>query len=174
MPPSAHPSIALDLPDAEATETLGTVLAGSFPGAPAGPAALFLEGDLGAGKTTCVRGLLRALGVSGLIRSPTFTLVETYRPEGLTCVHVDLYRLSGTSEVEELGLRDYAGPGCLLLVEWPDRGKQALPAPDLELQLSFADSARVARLHSHGPLGTAWLGNLRNDTRLTPYLSNLT
>ena len=175
QPVTEQSRIVLDLPDAQATEILGAALAATFPGAPATSAALFLEGDLGAGKTTCVRSLLRALGISGLIRSPTFTLVETYRVAGLTCVHVDLYRLSGAPEVEELGLRDVLGPGCLLLVEWPDKGRaQALPAPDVELKLSFSDSARIARLSSRGALGAVWLRDLRNDTRLIPYLSNLT
>ncbi len=162
------------LTDAEATEALGAALARAFPGAASGSAGLYLEGDLGAGKTTCVRSMLRALGASGLIRSPTFTLVETYRLGGLTCVHVDLYRLRGPSEVDELGLRDFLEGGCLLLVEWPEKGAQVLPPPDLELALSFAESGRSARLRARGRLGEAWIGNLRNDTRLIPYLSNLT
>jgi tRNA threonylcarbamoyladenosine biosynthesis protein TsaE len=174
MPQSEPLQIEFALPGAEATEALGAALARGYPGSAAVSAGLYLEGDLGAGKTTCVRSLLRALGVSGLIRSPTFTLVESYRLTELTCVHVDLYRLSGPQEVEELGLRDFWGAGCLLLVEWPSRGAKALPAPDLELSLSFADAGRRARMRAHGALGEEWLRNLRNDTRLIPYLSNLT
>jgi tRNA threonylcarbamoyladenosine biosynthesis protein TsaE len=176
MPQPEESPIEFALPDAEATEALGAVLARTFPGASTGSVSLHLEGDLGAGKTTCVRSLLRTLGVTGLIRSPTFTLVETYRLAGLTCVHVDLYRLNGPEEVEELGLRDFLDAGCLLLVEWPSKGATALPPPDVGLALSFADpvDGRVARLHASGPLGESWLGNLRNDTRLIPYLSNLT
>lgn len=166
--------LVLALPDTQATEILGAALAEGFPGAPVRAAALFLEGDLGAGKTTCARSLLRALGIGGLIRSPTFTLVETYRAGELTCVHVDLYRLAGARQVEELGLRDVLGAGSLLLVEWPEKGAGALPAADVELRLSFDDAARAAQLISRGVLGDAWLQNLRNDTRLTPYLSNLT
>src|SRR5580700_11242844 len=96
-----------------ATESLGQALARSLPdalrrGAAAGGAGavLYLQGELGAGKTTCVRSLLRALGVTGLVRSPTYTLVETYILADLTCVHVDLYRLRAATEIEELGLRD--------------------------------------------------------------------
>ncbi len=169
-----HSQIELALSDAAATEALGAALARTFPGAASGPAGLYLEGDLGAGKTTCVRSLLRTLGVSGLIRSPTFTLVETYRVGELTCVHVDLYRLRGPTEVDELGLRDFLGSGCLLLVEWPEKGAQVLPPPDLELALRFAESGRRARLRARGMLGEAWIGNLWKDTRLMPYLSNLT
>jgi tRNA threonylcarbamoyladenosine biosynthesis protein TsaE len=173
--PQPEPSpIEFALTDAEATEALGAALARAFPGAATGSASLHLEGDLGAGKTTCVRSLLRTLGVSGLIRSPTFTLVETYRLPELTCLHVDLYRLSAPQEVEELGLRDFLGADCLLLIEWPSKGARALPPPDVVLALSFAEPGRVARMRAGGPLGERWLENLRNDTRLIPYLSNLT
>ncbi len=174
MPPPEKSQIEFALTDAAATELLGAALAHAFPGAPTGPASLHLEGDLGAGKTTCVRSFLRTLGVSGLIRSPTFTLVETYTLTGLTAVHVDLYRLTGAQEVEELGLRDFLGPDCLLLVEWPDKGARVLPPPDLAMALSFAEPGRIARITAHGLLGERWLGNLGNDTRLIPYLSNLT
>jgi tRNA threonylcarbamoyladenosine biosynthesis protein TsaE len=174
MPQTAETQIEWALPDADATEALGAALARAFPGASTASASLHLEGDLGAGKTTCVRSLLRTLGVSGLIRSPTFTLVESYPLAGLTCVHVDLYRLNGPQDVEELGLRDFLGAGCLLLVEWPSRGTTALPAPDLQIALSFAAAGRVMRLRARGAIGEQWLGDLRNDTRLTPYLSNLT
>jgi tRNA threonylcarbamoyladenosine biosynthesis protein TsaE len=122
-------SLTLPLPDTQATETLGEALARAYPHGPVG-AVVFLRGELGAGKTTCVRSLLRALGVGGIIRSPTYTLMEVYQPGGLTCVHVDLYRLEGPLDVESLGLRDYLGE-CLLLVEWPEKGGDALPPVDL-------------------------------------------
>jgi tRNA threonylcarbamoyladenosine biosynthesis protein TsaE len=152
------------LPDASATEALGISLARTFPGAEQTSAALFLEGDLGAGKTTCVRAFLRACGVSGLIRSPTYTLVETYRLDGrvppLTCVHVDLYRLAGAGQVYELGLRDFLRAGHLLLVEWPQKGAGALPSPDLELSFEFAASGRHVRLHDASARGMAWVRDL--------------
>jgi tRNA threonylcarbamoyladenosine biosynthesis protein TsaE len=170
--------IELALPDAAATETLGVCLARAFPGAEEASAALYLEGDLGAGKTTCVRALLRSCGVSGLIRSPTYTLVETYRLDRrtppLTCVHVDLYRLEGAGQVDELGLRDFLTPGHLLLIEWPQKGADSLPPPDLLLSLEFAAGGRRARLHAGTSRGAAWLSNLRDDARLASYLSNLT
>lgn len=174
MPQPEKSEIEYALTDSGATEALGAALARALPGAPIGSASLHLEGDLGAGKTTCVRSLLRTLGVRGLIRSPSFTLVETYRLAGLTCVHVDLYRLAGPEAVEELGLRDFMDSNCLFLVEWAGKGGKVLPTPDLELTLGFADPGRVARLRAHGQFGGGWLAKLRNDTSLRPYLSNLT
>jgi tRNA threonylcarbamoyladenosine biosynthesis protein TsaE len=170
--------VELALPDAAATEILGAALARTFPGAERSSAALYLEGDLGAGKTTCVRALLRSCGVSGLIRSPTYTLVEAYRLDGrsapLTCVHVDLYRLAGAGQVEELGLRDFLTAGYLLLIEWPQKGAGALPPPDLTLSLEFAADGRRARLQAATELGAKWLDDLRDDARLASYLPNLT
>src|ERR1700676_3430373 len=102
-------SLEFVLPDALATEALGAALARAYArgvgadagDAGAGSAVIYLHGELGAGKTTCVRSLLRALGVAGLIRSPTYTLVEAYEPRGISCVHVDLYRLGGPDAVQE-------------------------------------------------------------------------
>jgi tRNA threonylcarbamoyladenosine biosynthesis protein TsaE len=176
----------LHLEGAGATESLGRALARSLPGtlrsggavggtAVGGAGAvLYLEGELGAGKTTCVRSLLRELGVEGLVRSPTYTLIETYTLADLTCVHVDLYRLRTATEVDELGLRDLVGPSCLLLVEWPEKGGAALPPADMELALQYAGDARAAHLHARTSLGTLWLGNLGHDTSLSFYVSNLT
>jgi tRNA threonylcarbamoyladenosine biosynthesis protein TsaE len=168
----------LNLADSSVTECLGKALARAFPGpvaADAGTGAvLYLRGELGTGKTTCVRSLLRALGVTGLVRSPTYTLVETYILATLTCVHVDLYRLQAEAEVDELGLRDLVGPGCLLMVEWPERGGAALPPADVDLTLRYAGDARQARLHPSTPLGLAWLQNLGHDTSLSFYVSNIT
>jgi len=161
----------LNLPDSSATEALGQALARSLPGAvrvdavptsavPTG-AVLYLQGELGAGKTTCVRSLLRTLGVTGLVRSPTYTLVETYPLARLTCVHVDLYRLQSLTEVDELGLRDLVGPGSLIMVEWPEKGGAAVPPADLELTLLYAGEARQASLSAKTKLGTEWLENLQ-------------
>jgi tRNA threonylcarbamoyladenosine biosynthesis protein TsaE len=164
----------LNLPDSSVTEALGRALARSFPGAAQAAAVVYLRGELGAGKTTCVRSLLRAFGVTGLVRSPTYTLVETYHAAALTCVHVDLYRLQSLNEVDELGLRDLTGPSSLLLVEWPEKGGLALPRADLDLTLRYAADARQARLGAATSLGVEWLRNLGRDTSLSPYVSNLT
>jgi tRNA threonylcarbamoyladenosine biosynthesis protein TsaE len=173
-----------DLADSGVTEALGQALARSFPGAlltdavqtgSSSPGAVvYLQGELGAGKTTCVRSLLRALGVAGLVRSPTYTLVETYPSGKLTCVHVDLYRLQSLTEVDELGLRDLVGPGCLLLVEWPEKGGAALPPADLDLTLRYAGDARQACVSVRTSLGSDWLENLGRDSSLSAYVSNLT
>jgi len=171
----------LHLEGSSATESLGRALARSMPnvlrrGSAVGGAGavLYLQGELGAGKTTCVRSLLWELGVAGLIRSPTYTLVETYTLADLTCVHVDLYRLRAAAEVDELGLRDLAEPGCLLLVEWPEKGGAALPPADMELRLQYAGDARTAHLRAETPLGDLWLEDLGRDTSLRSYVSNLT
>jgi tRNA threonylcarbamoyladenosine biosynthesis protein TsaE len=173
-----RPSMEIDLADNGATESLGAALArgfGDVVGGPAGNsgAVVYLQGDLGAGKTTCARSLLRALGVTGLVRSPTYTLVETYPLAGLTCVHVDLYRLRALTEVDELGLRDL-GAAVLLLVEWPERGGAVLPPADLSVMLSYAGNGRHARIEAKTALGREWLDYLGRDTRLVPYVSNLT
>ena len=178
----SHASLEFLLPDALATEALGAALARAYApgrsgaGAAAGSAVVYLHGELGAGKTTCVRSLLRTRGVAGLIRSPTYTLVATYisRDEGITFVHVDLYRLEGPDAVEELGLRDYLGTDCLLLVEWPAKGGGALPPPDLEVTLTYQDDSRRVLLAARTPRGLEWIAKLVHDTSLAPYVSNLT
>jgi tRNA threonylcarbamoyladenosine biosynthesis protein TsaE len=162
-----------DLRDSSSTDALGQALARALPGVASG-AVVYLQGELGAGKTTCVRSLLRALGVAGLVRSPTYTLVETYVLANLTCVHVDLYRLQSLTEVDELGLRDVVGPGCLLLVEWPERGGGHLTPADLNLTLLYAGDGRRARVQAKTGLGTEWLENLGRDSSLSVYVSNLT
>jgi tRNA threonylcarbamoyladenosine biosynthesis protein TsaE len=180
--PMPQASMDFNLADSRGTEALGQALARSFPaaaagagaGAAGGGAVVYLQGELGTGKTTCARSLLRALGVTGLVRSPTYTLVETYSLGALTCVHVDLYRLQALTEVDELGLRDLVGPGCLLLVEWPERGGAALPLADLNLTLLYAGDARQAWLRAETSLGSCWLKNLGHDRSLVPYVSNLT
>jgi tRNA threonylcarbamoyladenosine biosynthesis protein TsaE len=182
----AIPELTLTLRDAAATDALGAALAWAFRGAAAagtapsgaapasGSAVLYLYGDLGTGKTSCARSLLRALGVTGVVRSPTFTLVETYPLGDLTCVHVDLYRLSGAAEVDELGLRDFLNPRYLLLIEWPERGGNALPAADLELTLQYAPTGRLGTLRARTGCGEEWIRKLQCDARIASYVSNLT
>jgi tRNA threonylcarbamoyladenosine biosynthesis protein TsaE len=177
-------TLRLRLTDDAATIRLGAALARAMPGARAMPEAraaagvLYLRGDLGAGKTTCARSLLHALGVTGIVRSPTYTLVETHAAPGLQCVHVDLYRLRGPSDLEDLGLRDYLSKGHLLLIEWPERVETALPPADIDVALAYRDADQEAGRDAHviatGDWGTAWLANLRKDPRLTSYVANLT
>ena len=143
----------LHLADAEATEALGAALARTRPAR----AVVYLEGELGAGKSTLARALLRALGVSGAIRSPTYTLVERYPVSGGEAAHLDLYRLAAATELDFLGLDDLAAEAGLWLVEWPDRGQGGLPAPDLRLRLSVEGAGRRVRLLPASPAGEAWL-----------------
>ncbi len=161
------------LPDARATEGLGGALARGFPGVRVG-AVVHLRGELGSGKTTCARSFLHALGVTATVRSPTYTLVDTYCVGDLTCVHVDLYRLQTLSEVDELGLRDLTGPGYLMLIEWPEKGASAVPPPDLTVMLDYAGEARTATLAAATEVGQDWLSMLAIDTSLESYVSNLT
>ena len=120
-----------------ATMALGAALAGA--GLSRG--AVYLAGELGTGKTTLVRGFLRAAGVTGTIRSPTFTLVEEYRVGASTVGHYDLYRLSVPEELEFLGLRDHLAAGALLFFEWPERGAGVLPRADLDIRFEYAGAA---------------------------------
>jgi tRNA threonylcarbamoyladenosine biosynthesis protein TsaE len=150
-------SMHLNLPDAAATEALGAALAaGIAPGR-----VLHLRGDLGAGKTTVVRGVLRALGHEGTVKSPTYTLVEPYALSRLHLYHFDFFRLKDAAEWHSSGFREYFGPHAACLVEWPERVGASLGTPDLELQLDFAPQGRVARLSAHTPAGEAWLSSLR-------------
>ncbi|HZW19030.1 MAG TPA: tRNA (adenosine(37)-N6)-threonylcarbamoyltransferase complex ATPase subunit type 1 TsaE [Luteimonas sp.] len=142
------------LPDADATDVLGRALAATRPAT----AVVHLSGDLGAGKSTLARAWLRALGVEGPIRSPTYTLVERYPVPGGEALHLDLYRIGGAGELEFLGL-DEAG-AVLWLVEWPERGVGALPAPDLLVELAVAGEGRTVRLRVPGAEGAAWLARL--------------
>ncbi|HEY2675361.1 MAG TPA: tRNA (adenosine(37)-N6)-threonylcarbamoyltransferase complex ATPase subunit type 1 TsaE [Steroidobacteraceae bacterium] len=171
--PMAPASMDFRLPDPSSTEALGHALALALP-APNPGAIVYLQGELGSGKTTCARSLLRALGVTAPIRSPTYTLVDHYSLPALECVHVDLYRLRSSAEVDELGLRDLIGQGCFMLIEWPERGGAAVPAADLKTALNYSDAGRTATVLATTRLGESWLHNLGRDTSLSPYVSNLT
>lgn len=107
---------------------------------------VFLEGDLGAGKTTLVRGILRALGCQTHIKSPTYTLVESYEVRGSTIHHFDLYRMEHPEELEFIGAREYFR-GSLCFVEWPEKGRGWLPDPDLHIGLTMQGNARQIALN---------------------------
>lgn len=145
--------LELALADEAATEHLGAVLARALPR----NALVFLHGNLGAGKTTLARALLRALGHAGAVRSPTYTLVEPYEIEGRRVFHFDLYRLSDPEELEAIGLRDYLDGDSLCLIEWPERGAGMLPAADLDIHLAIDGTGRHARLLAEGENGRSVL-----------------
>ena len=147
----------LHLAEAADTEQLGAALAGSLCPSTTGPLIVYLQGELGSGKTTLARGLLRALGVDDIVRSPTYTLLECYETVHRRVLHVDLYRLSDAADLAPLGLRDELVAGVLLLVEWPERAAPALPPPDLRVTLTTATVGRVAQLRAESSAGKAWL-----------------
>lgn len=148
-------STDLHLADADATASLAAALAATAPS----PAVVHLQGDLGAGKSTLARAWLRALGVQGAIRSPTYTLVERYPlAGGAEALHLDLYRIGDGAELEFLGLDD--ADAALWLVEWPERGGDALPSPDLRIALVIDGAGRRARLIPLSAAGEAWLARL--------------
>lgn len=126
-----------------------------------GQGRIYLDGDLGTGKTTLVRGLMRALGHEGAVKSPTFTLLEPYQIGGLNVYHFDLYRLSDPEELEYLGLGDYFVPESLCLVEWPKKAKRMLPSPDLLLKLTHDGSSRDVTVSSHTQTGKLMLNALK-------------
>jgi len=146
-----------DLPDENATAAFAAVLAGAVDGG----AVIYLHGDLGAGKTSFARAFLQALGVGERVKSPTYSLVESYRLDARTAWHLDLYRIADPGELEWLGLDALADPAALVLVEWPERGRGALPAPDLTLHLAYADGGRQARLQAHTARGRELQRRLR-------------
>lgn len=117
------------------------------------PLRFYLYGDLGSGKTTLVRGFIRATGYCGPVKSPTFTLVEEYQFPEWRLVHLDLYRLADPEELEWIGIRDYFEANCVGLIEWPDRGSGFLPQPDLSIRLSHKGEGRIAVLEPQGLAG---------------------
>jgi tRNA threonylcarbamoyladenosine biosynthesis protein TsaE len=159
MPMSA---MRLLLPDADATGLLARALAATQPRA---SVVVYLHGDLGAGKSTLARAWLRTHGVSGAIRSPTYTLVEHYPLPGRgTALHLDLYRIGDAGELEFLALDD--AQASLWLVEWPERGARALPPADLEIGLALAGSGRSAELAAGTATGRDWLARLAGNAEL--------
>ena len=145
---------------AEETEGFGAQLASTRPAGDNTLCVVYLTGDLGAGKTTLTRGLLRSLGVTGAVRSPTYTLVEIYQIGALTALHLDLYRLNDAAELDNLGLREWATGGHLWLVEWPERGGDRLPAADLVIKLVAGDGRHDIEVTAGSSLGAEWLGRL--------------
>lgn len=145
-----------ELADEDATRSLGTRMAGALDGG----LVVYLHGELGAGKTSFARALLTALGVGERIKSPTYSLVEGYQAKGGPTWHLDLYRIADPGELEWLGLDALADPAAVVLVEWPERGQGALPAADIELNLSYSGLGRHARLQPRTVRGERLLAAL--------------
>jgi len=132
------------LADDQATQDFGARLAACCRGG----LLVFLHGDLGAGKTTLVRGFLRAAGCSGPVKSPTYTLIESYSSQRGSFYHLDLYRLADAEELEWIGARDLFDDEQVCLIEWPEQGAGFLPAPDLHVYLQVEAGGRRVRLEA--------------------------
>ena len=126
---------------------------------------IFLEGNLGMGKTTLSRGIIRGLGHVGAVKSPTFTLVEPYEIGDIRAFHFDLYRLVDPEELEYLGIRDYFDDDAMCLIEWPQKGAGFLPKPDLTITISPQDSGRSLKILSQGSRGEAWCAALALESK---------
>lgn len=152
------------LPDEAATLDFAARLARALPAAIT-PLVVHLHGDLGAGKTTLARGMLRAMGERGAVRSPTYALIAEYEPDGRRVLHLDLYRLADPEELLALGLADYLPGSHLWLVEWPERGETGgLPPADAHVYLQPAGNARRVRLVAGSAAGARWLQALAADS----------
>jgi tRNA threonylcarbamoyladenosine biosynthesis protein TsaE len=143
------------------TEACGARLARALPSFRPQLLQIHLHGDLGAGKTTLARGFLQALGYSDVVRSPTYTLVESYALGAVTVVHTDLYRLQHPDELETLGLRDLAVADHVWLVEWPERAGPWLPAADIDITLVAHPAFHSIELHASTVAGAQWLAQVQ-------------
>lgn len=158
-------SHTFNLPTAAHTDALGTALGHALQAqngavraaAETQGAVLALSGDLGAGKTALVRALLRALGVKGPVKSPTFSLLEPYVVSSLNFYHFDFYRFGSGDDFASAGFRELFAPGNVCAVEWPERAGERMPTPDLSLTFEVMDQGRTVQATARTPLGTAWL-----------------
>jgi len=141
------------LPSEEATLTWGRQLANRLTGG----CVVYLHGDLGAGKTTLVHGVLQGLGYADTVKSPTYTLVESYYVASFTVYHFDLYRLANSEELDYLGIRDFFDQKSIMFIEWPERGQDYLPAADIDINLAYHNSGRELVCVAHSALGAQCL-----------------
>ncbi len=143
--------------DSAGMERLGAALATACPAL----SLIYLYGPLGAGKTTLVRGFLRAVGVSGTVKSPTYTLVEPYQLAETSYYHFDLYRLEDPEALEMLGFRDYLEAGSVCLIEWPEQAGGLLSAADISVSIEMATTGRSVSLEAATERGASCLKSLR-------------
>ena len=116
------------------------------------PAIVHLNGNLGAGKTTLVRGFLRGLGHTGAVKSPTYTIVESYEFDSLECFHFDLYRMADPEELEAMGIRDYMHDKAVCMIEWPELGEGVLPEPDMVIDIKILEIGRQLQVQVVNPI----------------------
>jgi len=163
-------NLTLNLPDEAATDALGARLAQCVLESlkhkkineleNSTGALICLRGELGAGKTALTRAFLRACGITGRIKSPSYALLESYKVSSLYFYHIDFYRFSDSSEWQDAGFRDLFRPDAVVLIEWPEKAGDQLPAPDIMVHLSYAGDGRHARLEAHTKRGATWLTHL--------------
>lgn len=139
----------VELPDLESMVAFARRLAQALPSS----GVIFLYGDLGAGKTTLVRNMLAALNYTGITKSPTYTLVETYTLNNIILNHFDLYRIADPTELEFIGIRDYLAGNNLCIFEWPQKGAGILPSADLEIHLDYKGAGRYATFIANSAIG---------------------
>jgi len=156
---TAMNEFTLFLEDADKTEELGAMLANALEDG----MLIFLQGDLGTGKTSLVRGVLRELGYPDAVKSPTYTILEEYSFIGKEVIHFDLYRLTDPEELDLIGIRDYFNNDAICFIEWPDRGKGVLPAEDLVIHMSLKDCGRDARIIAVSDRGREVIEQLYSD-----------
>jgi len=155
--PSEKPHWSAYLADADATSRFGAALAPCIePGM-----RIYLRGELGSGKSTLIRGLLRGLGVETRVKSPTYTLVELYVVSRLNLYHFDFYRFLDANEFADAGLVDYFGGDGVCLVEWPERAGHLLPDPDLDIALDYSGAGREIHVRAHTAAGERCLVRCR-------------
>ena len=148
-PASPAPDWLLPVPD----EAAVMELAASFARLAKAPLVMFLQGDLGAGKTTFARAFIHSLGYEGYVKSPSYGLLESYLAGGINVLHLDLYRIEDPEELDFLALRDLFDDETILLVEWPDKGRYHLPQPDLQLLFAEAEDTRTIGCQAHSRAG---------------------
>lgn len=152
-----NPSLRYLLEDENATLAFGQ----RFSQVLSGGSVVYLHGELGAGKTTLVRGILRGKGYRGTVKSPTYTLVESYSVANMRLYHFDLYRLGDPEELEYLGIRDYFDENSIALIEWPERGSDYLPAPDIDINLAYHTQGRKLECIAYTDKGKQCIEALR-------------
>lgn len=151
-------SFVSHLNDESATVAMGNKVAASIEQG----AVIYLHGDLGAGKTTFTRGVVQGFGHSGKVKSPTYTLVEPYELNSANVYHFDLYRLGDPEELEFMGIRDYFSNSAICVVEWPEKGGEFIPVPDLDITLSYVEDGRQIVIKSASERGEGIVKQLNN------------
>ena len=162
------------LADENATIAVGTAIADTIKAVLKQGLIVFLNGDLGAGKTTLTRGFVRGMGHVGNVKSPTYTIVEPYELADWRIYHFDLYRLSAPEELEYMGIRDYFEDNCCCFIEWPEKGQGLLAQPDIIINLTYVDEQRTISLESTTEKGGELITALPNFINKTiPVLTSI-